>query len=288
MNENHHRRVVILGTGNMGEAIARGLVRATTGRSGYQVVCCDSKADRLRSLKNELIGIQIEQLPERAVQNADVLVLCVKPGDVQSLIAAIRPELERRKEPVLALSVAAGVKGESMKLWFGPTARVVRSMPNLPATVGAGITAVYAEEQADWEVASEVLSSIGEVVRLQNESQIDAATAVSASGPAFLCLFLEALSDGGVACGLPRDVASKLALGMVAGTASYLQKTGLHPAVVREKVSSPKGTTLAGLAILEQAGTRADILAAIDSASRRAKVLGEAQINSEKKDSKAS
>ena len=277
MSEQHHRRVAILGTGNMGEAVARGLVRVTTGKSGYQVICCDPIQEKLRALKSELIGIQIEPQPSRAVQNAEVLVLAVKPADVSRLIAEIRPELDRRKEPVTAVSVAAGVRVSDLKAWFGDTARVIRCMPNLPATIGAGVTAVFAESDSEWELAREILSSIGEVVRLASEDQIDVATAVSASGPAFLCLVLEALSEGGVQCGLPREISSKLALGMVAGTAQYLQKSGLHPALVREKVSSPRGTTLAGLAILEQAAVRASFTAAVEAAVRRARVLGESQ-----------
>jgi pyrroline-5-carboxylate reductase len=150
-------------------------------------------------------------------------------------------------------------------------------MPNLPATVGAGMTAVFSEADADWEIAREILASIGEVERLTSEAQIDTATALAGGGPAFACLVVEALADGGVKCGLPREVAQRLALSTLGGTAKYLQKTGLHPAIVRERVSSPGGTTIAGLLVLEQAAVRAAFISAIDAATERAQALGRSE-----------
>ena len=284
MVEHSAKKVAILGAGNMGEAIARGLLRSVSAKSGCAVIACDKLPERLKALQSELLGLQIEQNPALAVQHADILFIATKPGDVHPLMLDIRAELSKKKDAPLIVSVAAGIRMAELKFLAGDGSRVVRAMPNLPATIGAGINAVYAENNPDFELARELLSSIGEVVRLSSESQIDAATALSGSGPGYVCLVLEALADGGVKCGLSREVAQKLAIGMLGGTAKYLDKNGLHPAVLRDRVASPGGTTIAGLVELEKGAVRSSFISAIEAATARAVELGKGHGSSLKSD----
>jgi pyrroline-5-carboxylate reductase len=266
------RRIAILGCGNMGEAIVRGLTRS--GKPGLRIVACDQVKDKLEQLSRDPGGVHIEQNPSLAVADADVAVIAVKPGNVHELLQEIYGELQKRGHNLLLISVAAGIRLHQLRAWAGENVRLVRCMPNLPATVGAGITAVLPEEDADWKPAKEILAGVGEVVRVTTEGQLDAVTALSAGGPAYACLVVEALADGGVKCGLPRDVAQKLAVETLAGTAEYLKRSGHHPAAVRERVCSPGGTTIAALQVLERAAVRAAFVTAIEEAVRRAEQLG--------------
>ncbi len=283
MSDVYHKSVAVLGTGNMGEAIVRGLVHATTAKSGYRVTACDEVSEKLEVLKQELPGLHIEKNPASAVHSADIVVLAVKPGHVHGLLQQVYPELQRRRFEILLISVAAGIRLRELRSWAGDDVRLVRCMPNLPATIAQGVTAVLPENESDWKSARDVLSSVGEVVRVTSEAQLDVATALSAGGPAYACLVIEALADGGVKCGLSREVAQKLAIDTISGTAQYLQKTGVHPAVIRERVCSPGGTTIAALQVLEREAVRAAFVQAIEEGTHRAEVLGQLKKSGEEK-----
>jgi pyrroline-5-carboxylate reductase len=177
----------------------------------------------------------------------------------------------------ILVSVAAGVRLRVLAEHVPPGVRVVRAMPNVGAALGASMTALVAGAGADTgiEEARAVFSAIGEVALLADESQLDAATALAASGPAFLLLALEALADGGVQAGLPRDIARRMASQAMKATALLAQESGKHTAELKDSIASPAGTTMAGLSVLEARGTRGAFLDAVDAATRRARELGE-------------
>jgi pyrroline-5-carboxylate reductase len=178
-------------------------------------------------------------------------------------------------QPKLILSILAGVTLGQLTQVF-PHMAVVRAMPNTPATVGAGITAMAAAPgitTAHQEQAKLILQAIGTVIEVP-ESQLDAVTGLSGSGPGYIALVIEALTDGGVLAGLPRAIAAQLALQTILGTATLLQESGWHPAELKDRVTSPGGTTIAGITALEQAGVRAAFIQAVQAATQRSRELG--------------
>ena len=262
------KSVGTVGAGNMAEAILRGLLRA--GLSADQLCASDVSAERRRVLHAEL-GIHTTDSNAEIAQRAEVVVLAVKP---QQLEAAAH-SLPRDGGP-LYLSIIAGATTAGLRRLLGAGARIVRTMPNTPALVGAGITAVANDggaEPADVERACAILRAVGEVVQVP-ESALDAVTGLSGSGPAYVFLFIEALTDAGVREGLSSANARALALETVFGAARLARETGEHPALLRERVTSPGGTTAAGLAALEAGGFRATLAEAVRAATQRSKELG--------------
>jgi pyrroline-5-carboxylate reductase len=254
----------------MAEAILRGLLRA--GLSADQLCASDVSAERRRLLREEL-GIHTTESNAEVAQRAEVVVLAVKP---QQLEAAAHT-LPRDGGP-LYLSIVAGATSAGLRRLLGAGARIVRTMPNTPALVGAGVTAVANDsgaEPADVERACAILRAVGEVVEVP-ESALDAVTGLSGSGPAYVFLLIEALTEAGVREGLGSATARTLALETVHGAARLARETGEHPALLRERVTSPGGTTAAGLAALEAGSFRATLAAAVRAATQRSRELGKA------------
>ena len=256
-----------IGAGNMAEAILRGLLRA--GMAPASLHAADPDAGR-RALMSAL-GVRATTRNLEVVQASELVVLAVKPQQLEAAAAT----LPRDGGP-LYLSIVAGATSAVLRRLLGARARIVRSMPNTPALIGAGITAVASDsgaEPADLELACAVLRAVGEVVRVP-ESALDAVTGLSGSGPAYLYAFIEALTEAGVREGLVPETARKLAVETVHGAARLARESGEDPAVLRARVTSPGGTTVAGLAALEHAGFRAAVLAAVRAATERSKELG--------------
>jgi len=256
--------VALLGVGTMGEAVLAGVLRS--GWSPQDVVAVVRRDERAAELADRY-GVRSVPLAEGAAR--DVLVVAVKPQQLDDLLEGAAPSV---RPGALVVSVAAGVTTARLAAALPEGVAVVRAMPNTPALVGAGTTAVSAGPGAGEEqlaLVSELLSGAGEVVHLP-EAQQDAATAVSGSGPAYVLHVLEALVEAGVHAGLPRPTAARLATGTLAGTAALLAETGEHPALLRERVTSPGGTTAAGLRQLDERGVRAALLAAVEAARDRA------------------
>jgi pyrroline-5-carboxylate reductase len=202
---------------------------------------------------------------------ASVLLLAIKPQIFGKVVDA----LFQPSPTQLIISILAGVSIAQLELAF-PDRAVIRAMPNTPATVGMGMTAISAGNQvnaAQLELATKLFQAVGEVVTVP-ESLMDAVTGLSGSGPAFVAIAIEALADGGVASGLPRQIADKLALQTVLGTAQLLNESKLHPAQLKDRVTSPGGTTIAGVTKLEQAGFRSALIQAVMAAAKRSQELG--------------
>jgi pyrroline-5-carboxylate reductase len=259
------RVLQIVGGGRMGEALLGGLIAG--GRAAGSLAVVEVAAARREQLGRDYPGVTVA---EAAVEAPDAL-LAVKPGDVPAAAAAVADAGAER-----ALSVAAGVTTRAIEEASGGRLRVIRAMPNTPALIGAGASAISAGADAghdDMAWAEEVLGAVGVVVRVP-ESQLDAVTGLSGSGPAYVFLVAEALAEAGVLNGLPRDTAETLAFETLAGAARLLAEGEASPADLRAAVTSPGGTTAAGLAELERHGARAAFLDAVTAATRRSRELG--------------
>jgi pyrroline-5-carboxylate reductase len=264
------RRIGFVGGGNMAEALVRGLLDAGVAADAVRV--SEPDATRRETL-GQRYGVALHGDNAELAAWADLLVVAVKP---QVIEAALAPLAERVASDALVVSVVAGVPTARVEGLLGGSVRVVRAMPNTPALVAAGATAIAAGSHAETDdlvLAEALFGAVGRCVRVA-EPALDAVTGLSGSGPAYVMLMVEALADGGVRAGLGRDVAQLLAAQTVYGAAKLLLDSGEHPAVLRDRVTSPGGTTSAGLAALEAAGVRGAVIAAIESATARSRELG--------------
>ncbi|HLM45497.1 MAG TPA: pyrroline-5-carboxylate reductase [Myxococcaceae bacterium] len=266
------RTIAFLGAGNMAEALIKGLLRAGTARP-ESLIATGRRSERLETLQRTY-GVRITQDNLAAVREADVVVLSVKPQALDKVLVQVAPAVDPRK---LVISVAAGVPIAAMERRLGAASRIIRTMPNTPSLVGAGACALSPGEHAseeDLAIATRIFQSVGTTTVL-DENLLDAVTGLSGSGPAYIFLIIEALSDAGVKVGLPRYTALKLAAQTVLGSAQLLIETNAHPGQLKDQVTSPGGTAIAGLHTLEAGGLRTTLINAVEAATRRAKELGE-------------
>ncbi|HEX8704532.1 MAG TPA: pyrroline-5-carboxylate reductase [Myxococcaceae bacterium] len=266
------RTIAFLGAGNMAEAIIKGLLRAGIARP-ESIIATGRRSERTEDLKRAY-GIRTTTDNLAAAREADIVVLSVKPQAMDKLVVQVAPALDQRK---LIISVAAGVPIAALERRLGAGARIIRTMPNTPSLVGAGACALSPGEHAseeDLAVASRIFQAVG-ITTVVEENLLDAVTGLSGSGPAYIFLVIEALSDAGVKVGLPRYTALKLAAQTVLGSAQLLIETNAHPGHLKDQVTSPGGTAIAGLHTLEAGGLRTTLINAVEAATRRAKELGE-------------
>jgi pyrroline-5-carboxylate reductase len=267
-------RVGFLGGGAMGEALAAGVLAA--GAKLRNVRAADPDPARRKQLEQAL-GIAASDDNAGVVEASDVVVLAVKPGLVAGVLAALGGPGDPALARPLWVSIAAGVPLAALAASLPPAARIVRAMPNTPALVRAGATAFVAGAGCtphDRALARALFEGVGLAWEAPSEGLLDAVTGLSGSGPAYVFVFLEALSDAGVRMGLPRDAATALATQTVLGAAKLAQETGRHPAALKDQVTSPGGTTIAGLERLEAHGFRGAVHEAVAAATRRSKELG--------------
>lgn len=263
-------RVALLGGGKMGAALVGGLLDASWDADAIAIAEID--ADRRAELEQQFPKVRLVPSAAWAVPEADVVVLAVKPGDVAATLAIAQPHLG---DTTLVLSIAAGVTIATIEAAI-PDRPVVRAMPNTPALVGIGASAIAAGAHASNEhldLAEQLLGAVGIVVRV-TEPALDAVTGLSGSGPAYVFLLAEAMIEAGVLNGLTRDVASQLVLQTLLGSATLLARDPAGPEALRAAVTSPGGTTAAGLRELESHGLRAAILDAVSAATKRSRELG--------------
>jgi pyrroline-5-carboxylate reductase len=265
------KRLGFLGSGNMGEALIKGLVEAKV-LPGEAIVASDTRTDRLADLDRRY-GIRVAKSNVDLVRDADVVVLAVKPQIMGAVLTEISSSLSRRQ---LVISVAAGVATATIHKAVGKDIRLIRVMPNTPALVLEGATAIAKAQgldDGDLEIAQEIFGAVGKVVVL-DESLMDAVTGLSGSGPAYVAIVIESLADGGVKMGLDRATAMLLATQTVLGAAKLLLETGSHPGALKDMVSSPGGTSITGVAALEEGGIRTTFIKAVERATLRSRELG--------------
>lgn len=263
-------KIGFIGGGNMAVALIGGLLKR--GYSADDIVVAEP-VDAQRARLSHDFGIQVEESAAEVLR-ADVLVLAVKPQVLRQVLTG----LPRLADHVCVLSIAAGIRAGDIARWLNGHTAVVRAMPNTPALVGAGIAGLYALPQvsaAQRQQAEAILGAVGSTVWVEHETQIDAVTAISGSGPAYVFLFIEALEDAARQLGLDADTARALALQTFYGASALAVQDGSEPAVLRARVTSKGGTTERGVAELESHRVRAALLAAARAAQARAGELGD-------------
>jgi pyrroline-5-carboxylate reductase len=267
----HGKRLAFIGGGNMAEALLRGILTAKRLRPN-EVLATDVRDDRLAYLRSTY-GIDVSADNAMAARQADTILLAVKPQIMRRALEDVRGAVTERQ---LLISIAAGVSTTTIADAFRRPIRIIRAMPNTPALVLEGASALACgahATEADLETARGLFEAVGTVVVVE-EPLLDAVTGLSGSGPAYVFLIIEALADAGVKMGLPRSTALALATQTLRGAARMLLETRKHPAELKDMVTSPGGTTIAGLHALERGAVRAALIQAVEAATRRSQELG--------------
>ncbi|MFO0801814.1 MAG: pyrroline-5-carboxylate reductase [Gemmataceae bacterium] len=260
-----------LGAGQMASALATAWAKA-----GLLDVAKSVAADPVAAAREKftaITGVRATASNREVLDSCETIVLAVKPQVMPAVLAEVRPAIAAKH---LVVSIAAGVTLKTLGQHLGESTRLVRVMPNTPCLVGASASAYSSAATAtaaDVELTGRLFGAVGKAFSLP-EHLLDAVTGLSGSGPAFVYVMIEALADGGVKAGLPRDVALALAAQTVLGSAKMVLETGQHPAALKDAVASPGGTTIAGLQVIERGGLRAALIDAVDAAARRAQELG--------------
>jgi pyrroline-5-carboxylate reductase len=270
------RKIGFIGAGNMGEAMIKGLLQS--GASGPEnVVVSDVRPDRLNFIQ-ELFDVSVSQQNSDVIDQADLVVLAVKPQIMETVLVELSDHLDMSK---LIISIAAGISLATIESHLKKDLRLIRAMPNIAALVLESATAICPGKHAsdeDLKLAKAVFDSIGKTVVIE-EGLMDAITGLSGSGPAYLFLIIDALADAGVKVGLSRDNALTLSAQTVLGAAKLLIETGEHPGRLKDMVTSPGGTAIAGLHTLEEGGLRTTLINAVEMATRRSRELGKMMEN---------
>lgn len=264
------KKIGFIGCGNMGSAMIKGIVKSGL-VSSENIMVSDHFIEKLQSIKNE-IGVLVTENNNEVAEVADVLFLSVKPNMYKDVIEGIK---DRVKSETIIVTIAAGIDIKTTESNFGRDIKVVRVMPNTPALVGEGMSALCPNKN----ITSEELKEIVELfecfskVEVVEEKYINAVTALTGSSPAYVYMFIEALADGGVLEGLPRDKAYKMAAQAVLGSAKMVLETGKHPGALKDDVCSPGGTTIEAVYSLEKSGFRAAVIESIEKCVRKAEEM---------------
>lgn len=264
-------KIGFIGGGNMAAAMIKGLL---AGSFPADKIMASEPSDIRREHLLEIFGIELAENNLALMETCDIVVLSIKPQIVVEVLEEVASAYRNEK---LIISILAGVTTASIEKFFQGEPRIVRVMPNIPALVGEAASAIcrgqYASQE-DLAVVKQLFESVG-TVQLIDERQMDAATGLSGSGPAYIYTVIEALADGGVREGLRRDVAHALAVQTVVGAALMVRETGEHPAILRDQVCSPGGTAIAGVSTLEKNGLRTTLMEAVTTSAARSRELGE-------------
>lgn len=266
-----NKKITILGAGSMAKALVKGLLRNTAVSTG-NITATHHKPDKAKKFAEEM-NVQVLLDNVEAVKTSDIVILAVKPQALPNLLKEIAPAITKQHT---VISIAAGVTTSFLRDHLSK-AILLRAMPNLPATIGEGVTAIcgsYNSQDADIETGKAIFECVGKTVVL-DEDQMDAVTGLSGSGPAFLFLIIDALADAGVKVGLSRDVSLLLASQTVLGSSKLLIDSQEHPGKLKDQVTSPGGTAIAGIHTLEQGGLRTTLINAVESATQRSRELGQ-------------
>jgi len=264
-------KICFIGGGNMAQALIGGLVGKLTAASNIHVV--DVNPDALAALSVQF-GVQTSPTPGAEVAAADVLVLAVKPQQLREVASGLAPQIRGQ----LVLSIAAGIRAADLSRWLNGHQAIVRTMPNTPALIGKGVTGMTASAGVtpqQRETADAILRAVGQTVWLDDESQLDAVTAISGSGPAYVFYFLEAMQQAAVDLGLTAEQGYALALATFTGASALAEQSPESASVLRERVTSKGGTTYAAITSLQAAGVGQAIATAMQAAAKRSREMGE-------------
>jgi pyrroline-5-carboxylate reductase len=267
-------KIAFIGGGNMAAALIAGLANKLTG--GANIHVADPNAEALARLHKQY-GVTGSAAADAALSAADVIVLAVKPQSMREVAAQVLPFLDKAKQPLI-VSIAAGIRGADLSRWLGGYGAIVRCMPNTPALIGMGITGMVAMAGVSAEqtkAADDILRAVGPTVWLDDESKIDAVTAVSGSGPAYVFYFIEAMQQAAEEMGLSAEQGKQLALATFTGAAQLAQQSSEPVALLRERVTSKGGTTYAALTSMQGSDVKAAIITAMKAAAARGKELGD-------------
>jgi pyrroline-5-carboxylate reductase len=266
-------KIGFIGAGNMGEALISGLLNAKSSQA-KNIICSDVRDQRLKALQ-EKFGIQTTKSNLDLVAQSDVVIYAIKPQIMSRVLHETAPALDINK---LVISIAAGVPLAAIESCLRKNLRLIRVMPNVACFVAEGASAIAAGAHArkeDVDLAMAIFNSVGRCIFLEENNLMDAVTGLSGSGPAYIFLIVDALCDAGVKVGLSREDAHVLATQTVLGAAKMLMQTNIHPGQLKDMVTSPGGTAIAGLHTLEKGGLRTTLINAVESATNRSIELGE-------------
>lgn len=274
--KNSRNSIAVLGAGKMGSSLLAAIAKA--GDSRFTDVRATVKHSHRAAAVSKQLGIKVTTDNAAAVRDAGIVLLCIKPLYVQPVLQEIRSEL---REDALVISISSAVTTQAIEAALGRRLAVVRTMPNTACRIGKGMTALCGGRFAAVEHLAEAAALFGLMGRTAEveESMMDAVTGLSASGPAFIYTIIEALAEGGVRVGLPRDLATTLAAQATLGAASMVLETGLHPAILKSEVTTPGGCTVEGLLELETGSIRATLIRAVDTTTRKASTLARPTAN---------
>lgn len=267
-------KIAFIGGGNMATALIAGLANKLTAGANIHVV--DPNAEALARLHQQY-GVSTAAAADAVVTEADAIVLAVKPQSMRDVAAQLLPFIDTARQPLI-VSIAAGIRGADLARWLGGYSAIVRCMPNTPALIGMGITGMVAMpgvSEAQIKTADDILLAVGPTVWLDDESKIDAVTAVSGSGPAYVFYFIEAMQQAAEQMGLSAEQGRQLALATFTGAAQLAQQSSEPVSLLRERVTSKGGTTYAALTSMEDSNVKAAIISAMQAAAARGKELGD-------------
>jgi pyrroline-5-carboxylate reductase len=267
---NINRTVAIIGVGNMGSALMKGIINAKL-TPPQKIIVCDINLAKLQTFASEWKVRTTVDIKE-AVKESDIILLAVKPQTLSKVLEVMKESI---RPDHLVISIVAGMRIAFIQKILGTKLGIIRTMPNIAATVDEGAAAVAFGEHTNAEhqkIAKAIFEAVGEVV-VVSEDQLDAVTGLSGSGPAYIYMVIEALIDGGVKMGLSREISTKLSIQTVLGSAKLAKMSGLHPAILRDQVATPGGTTINAIHELESHGLRSMLIDAIATATRRSEEL---------------
>lgn len=267
-------KIGIIGFGKMGDAIAQGLKQKRSGEAVRFEIQGTTRSSENASEISKRLEIRCHTDNQKLVEASEVILLCVKPHQAEKVLESIAPSL---KKSHLLISICASITTEQLRSWSGGKAALVRTMPNTPCLIGQGMTVFCAgpgAREADLATTQQIFGTLGETAQIE-ESLMDGATGLSGAGPAYVYLIIEALSEAGVKVGLPRKVATLLAAQTLSGAAQMVLERGVHPAALKDEVTTPAGCTIDGLMALEEGKLRVTLIKAVLAAAKRSKSLRE-------------
>jgi len=264
-------KIGFIGAGNMAEALVRGLL--SSGKFiKKDITLSDIDSERLNYIK-DIYSVRTTSINTEVTENCDIVLFCVKPSKMSEVIGSIKNSLSSKN---IYVSIAAGITTGFIVSKIKKTIKLARVMPNTPCLVQEGMCGIYFSdnfEETEKQIITDIFQSVGKTVNVSDENELDAITGISGSGPAYAALVMESLADGGVRMGLSRETSLQLAAQTLMGSAKLILQTGMKPSELKDKVTSPAGTTIEGIHVLEEYSVRSAFISAVEAATRRSREI---------------